>query len=449
MRTSRLGWRQRMPLLAVLLVLAMTLAGCGLLGDQDGEGKATPAPTEQVATFPGAPAGGAGNGSAAANRGNAAATGTPAAGQGSAQDAEAGTLATSGSAASGQAQPEFLPGTGNQQGAGQSTAAQPSLGDFSSAVRNVSDRVRPAVVHITNEQVQLSQFGQVTVPAGVGSGVIYDPSGLVITNNHVIAGAENLIVALPDGRTFGADLLGADPRNDLAVLRLQNAQDLPVAELGNSDDLQVGDWVVAIGNALGLPGGPTVTAGVVSALGRTVQEPGENGGPGPYLFDVIQTSAPINPGNSGGALVDLNGRVIGINTLVAGSAGDGIQAQGIGFAISMNTARGIAEQLATNGRVQHPTMGVSYVPVTPGVAAQLGIDQKFGVVVMGVVPRSGAAKAGLKEGDVIVSVDGEELREESTLARIISSHKPGDTLTLSVLREGQTSDVQVTLGEAE
>src|SRR5581483_11366470 len=208
-------------------------------------------------------------------------------------------------------------------------------GGFRTAVRRVAQQVRPAVVQITNEQVAADRFNQgVTVPAGVGSGVIYDPQGHILTNNHVVEGALRLLVSLPDDRSSPARLVGGDPQTDLAVVQI-DAPDLPVAALGDSSELQVGDWVVAIGNALGLPGGPTVTVGVVSALGRTIQEPGtRTNSAGPFLFDVIQTDAPINPGNSGGPLVDLDGQVVGISSVMAGQAEPGVQAQGIGFAIA-------------------------------------------------------------------------------------------------------------------
>src|SRR5690606_15302167 len=197
--------------------------------------------------------------------------------------------------------------------------AQPLSGDFIGAVIAVSQRVKPAVVQVTSEQTRFDLFNQpFTVPGGVGSGVIYDQDGYILTNYHVIAGAESLRVSLPDGRSFPADVVGTDPQTDLAVLKI-DGEDLPTAPLGDSNKLQVGEWVVAIGNALALPGGPTVTVGVVSALNRTVQEPGEGGRAGPFLFNVIQTDAAINPGNSGGPLVNLAGEVIGINTLVAGT----------------------------------------------------------------------------------------------------------------------------------
>jgi len=270
------------------------------------------------------------------------------------------------------------PATAAPAAAANSSAGM-ALGDFSAAIRNVVQETKPAVVQITNEQYQMdgSSDTAFTVPAGVGSGVIYDQQGHILTNNHVIAGAQQLTVALPDGKTYPAKLVGADPLTDLAVLKI-DGQNLPVASFGDSSQLQVGDWVVAIGNALALSGGPTVSAGVVSALGRTVQEPGEtSGSQGPFLFDVVQTDAPINPGNSGGPLVDLQGKVIGINTLVAGQAEPGVQAQGIGFAISIAAAKPIADQLVATGQATHPYIGVQQIPLNPVIANRLGTDTKW------------------------------------------------------------------------
>jgi S1-C subfamily serine protease len=266
-------------------------------------------------------------------------------------------------------------------------------------------------------------------------------------------------VSLPDGRSFEGNLLGADPQTDLAVVQIQG-DNLPVVQLGDSRQLQVGDWVVAIGNALALPGGPTVTAGVVSALGRTVQEPGSPSpgggaapgqgqpqGAGPFLFDVIQTDAPINPGNSGGPLLDLQGQLVGINTLVAGQAEPGVQAQGIGFAIAIDTAKPIADQLVSTGRVEHPFLGIRYVPLNPAIARQLGVQTTDGVVVGQVQPGSPAASAGLQPRDVITAIDGQALKGDSALAEAVNAHKPGDSVTLSVLRGGQQQSLKVTLGQ--
>jgi S1-C subfamily serine protease len=314
----------------------------------------------------------------------------------------------------------------------------------------VVQEVKPAVVQITNEQAAPDQFGGVAVPAGVGSGVIYDTQGHILTNDHVVAGAQQLQVSLPDGRSFPAKLIGGDAQTDIAVVQISGSN-LPTAKLGDSTALQAGDWVVAIGNALALPGGPTVTQGVVSAVGRTVQEPPSSQGPGgaagPFLFDLIQTDAPINPGNSGGPLVDLNGQVVGINTLAAGEAEPGVQAQGIGFSIAINTAKTIADQLVNTGKVVHPSLGIGYVPLNPAIAVQLGVNAKQGAVVLRVEPGGPAANAGLQRGDVITEVDGKALQGDSGLAEAINPHKPGDTVTLTVLRGSQSMQVKVTLGQ--
>ena len=331
-------------------------------------------------------------------------------------------------------------------------SAAPLDATFQSAVVQVTRRVRPAVVQITNEQTQTFQLGQPdTVPAGVGSGIIYDSQGHILTNNHVIAGAEKLLVSLPDGRAFPGSVVGADPQTDLAVVQI-SGDNLPTAALGSSDQLQVGDWVVAIGNALALPGGPTVTAGVVSALNRTVQEPGTAGSGtgltvGPYLFDVIQTDAAINPGNSGGPLVNLQGQVIGINTMVAGQAEPGLQAEGIGFAIAISTVKPIADELVATGHAAHPYLGISYQPLNPAIAAQLGTSARSGAVIVQVVPGSPAETAGMQLHDVITGIDGQPLDTESALAEILNRHRPGDTIELTVLRGNQTVTLQVTLGQ--
>jgi len=320
-------------------------------------------------------------------------------------------------------------------------------GDLSTAVRRVVQNVRPAVVQITNEQIDSDPFSDqtTTVPVGVGSGVIYDVQGHILTNNHVVDGAEELIVSLPDGRVFPAKLLGADPNTDLAVVQI-SGNDLPFAAFGDARALAVGDWVVAIGNALALPGGPTVSAGVVSALGRTVQEPGEaRNQPGPYLFDVIQTDAPINPGNSGGPLLNLQGQVIGINTLAATQAEPGVQAQGIGFAISLTTAKPIADQLAATGRAIHRYVGVSLTDLTPAIARRLNVSAKSGVVVRSVTRDSPADTAGLQPRDVITAIDSTTVVDQSTFARLIDSHHPGDAVVLTTLRGGQTLQTHVTL----
>lgn len=339
-------------------------------------------------------------------------------------------------------------------------------------VRQVAEAVRPAIVQITSQQTVPNStnpfFGGGSngsqVETGVGSGVIYDKSGLILTNFHVIDGADKLLVSLPDGRSFDATVVGSDQQTDLAVVKIDpKGADLPLAQLGDSSALHVGDGVVAIGNALALPGGPTVTSGVVSALNRSVTEPGtetqnpfgrSSASSGPQLYGMIQTDAAINPGNSGGALVDMQGQVIGINTLVAGQAEPGVQAQGIGFAISINEAKDIAQQLVANGKVDHPFMGISYQPLTPAIAKQLNLDTTLqGSVLAQVQSGSPAAQAGLKARDVIVAIDGKKITTESTLGEVINQHKPGDKVQLEVITpqssggNSQSHTVTVTLGQ--
>jgi S1-C subfamily serine protease len=318
----------------------------------------------------------------------------------------------------------------------------------------VVNSVKSGVVEITNEQTSVSQMEQ-PIPVGTGSGFIYDDQGHILTNNHVVEGAQSLVVTLPDGRTFkdkDVKVVGTDPQTDLAVLQITGSN-LPTVKLGNSSEMQVGQWVVAVGYALALEGQPTVTSGVVSAVDRTVQEPGNDSGnpfqqqqAGPFLFDVIQTDAAINPGNSGGPLVNLNGEVIGINTLEAGSAEPGVQAQGIGFAIAIDTAKKIANEIVTTGHATHPFVGVNYLALSPAAAAQLDITATQGALIESVVNGSPAESAGLQKGDVVTKIDGKELKTESAFAEIIDSHEPGDVVSLTVERNGQEMTIKVTLG---
>ncbi|HET7035791.1 MAG TPA: trypsin-like peptidase domain-containing protein [Thermomicrobiaceae bacterium] len=336
------------------------------------------------------------------------------------------------------------------------TSDAPSQADFTNSVIQVAKTAKPAVVEITNEQTSVSQLSQ-PIPVGTGSGFIYDNQGHILTNNHVVEGAQSLVVTLPDGRSFkdnDVKVVGTDPLTDLAVLQI-TGDNLPAVQLGDSSQLEVGQWVVALGYALGLEGEPTVTAGVVSALNRSVQEPGDSSGSpfsrqtqsGPTLSDVIQTDAAINPGNSGGPLTNLDGQVIGINTLVAGEAEPGVQAEGIGFAIAINTAKQIADEIVSTGKASHPYVGVSYIPLTPAIAAQLNVTATKGALIQSVVDGSPAAKAGLQKDDIVTKVDGKELTTDSSFANAVESHKVGDTITLTVVRNGQTMQVPVTLAE--
>jgi serine protease Do len=339
------------------------------------------------------------------------------------------------------------------------------------SVINVAKKDTPGVVQITNEQVQLGSLGNSqTVPTGVGTGIVLDNQGHILTNDHVVRGAQKLIVTLADGtKEYPAKLVGADPRTDLAVIQVSGAQ-LTALALGDSGKLAVGQWVVAIGNALALPGGPTVTAGVVSALGRTVQEPpiqssngqGTSGQgraaqttqpttAGPYLFDVIQTSAPINPGNSGGPLVNLDGQVVGINTLEAGqSEPGGPQAEGIGFAIAINTAKKIADTLMTQGHIDYAYLGVDITDNSPALAQRYGVPNVPGVVVLQLPSNSPAGAAGIQAKDVITAIDGHAIADTSSLALTLQSYKPGDKITLTWVQasDGQKVSKPVTLGQA-
>ena len=336
-----------------------------------------------------------------------------------------------------------------------STAATGSSGSsnvdgLTGAVENVVRETRPSVVQITNQQA-LSQPGLGgssgdLVPAGVGSGVIIDDQGHILTNNHVIEGAAGVVVRLTDGREFDAQVVGTDPRTDLAGVQIQG-DNLPVAKLGASGDLQVGEWVVAIGNALGLVGGPTVTVGVVSAVGRTVQEPPSGNRQGTFLFDVIQTDAAINPGNSGGPLINLDGEVVGINTLGAGSAGQ-VPVQGISFAIAIDTALPLAQEMIQTGTVTHPYVGISYVPLNPAVASQLGAPVSKGVAIGQVEPGSPAEAAGMQAGDIITAIDGSAIEGESDLPAALDAHNVGDEVAFTVLRDGSEIAITVVLGEA-
>lgn len=272
---------------------------------------------------------------------------------------------------------------------------------------------------------------------GSGSGIIISKDGYIITNNHVVKNAsENGIkVILTDKREFTAKLIGVDPNTDVAVIKV-DANDLPVATIGNSDEVQVGQWVVAIGNPLGL--NSTVTAGIVSALGRNIQLGNDN-----YAINnFIQTDAAINPGNSGGALVDINGNLVGINTAIKTTNG---YYQGYGFAIPINLAKNVASELMKNGKVTRGYIGVTIKDVDIKEAKGLGLNKVQGVLVQDVIAGGAGDLAGVKSGDVILTVDGKEVNAANELQTIIGSHHPGDEVSLKVYRDGKTIDKTVIL----
>lgn len=313
-------------------------------------------------------------------------------------------------------------------------------GNLEQDIGLVAQHVNPAVVFVGIE-ANVRQQSQ-PIPIGNGSGAIIDTQGHILTNNHVVESAQALKVTLPDGRSFDAQVVGRDPATDLAVIQI-HGDNLPTIPLGDSDSLKTGEFVVAIGNALGLEGGPTVTVGVVSALNRTIQE--DNGA---SIGGLIQTDAAINPGNSGGPLVNLRGELIGINTATAGATSEGFQPSGIGFAISINEAKPIMDALMTSGRVVRPYLGIVPVTLTPAIRAQLNLTVDKGVILATVSPNSPAASAGLQEDDVIIAADGKAVTTDQQLRQAIQAHKIGDTIQLTVVRNGQQSSISAKLAEA-
>ncbi|MBI4504843.1 MAG: trypsin-like peptidase domain-containing protein [Chloroflexi bacterium] len=308
--------------------------------------------------------------------------------------------------------------------------------DPDASIVRVVEQVRPAVASIQTRAIDFDQFLQPVPQQGTGSGVLFDQRGLVLTNNHVIAGAQQITVSLPDGRKFSGQVVGADPPTDLAVVKI-DGRDLPVARLGNSDQLRVGETVIAIGNALNLPGGPTVTRGIVGALGRTL------GSGQTVYYDLIQTDAAINPGNSGGPLVNLRGEVIGINMIIIQAPG-----AGIGFAIAVNLAKPVVEQLVTRGRVVRPLLGVVTQEVTSEAVRVCRLDAgrtPEGLVVVQV--NSPAAQAGIRACDVIVGLDGQPTRTQADFLKRLWAHKPGDVVDVTVARGGREQTISVRLIE--
>ncbi|MBI2910534.1 MAG: trypsin-like peptidase domain-containing protein [Chloroflexi bacterium] len=309
-------------------------------------------------------------------------------------------------------------------------------------VARVVQRARPAVVSIITRAVVGRDFFLEPVPLeGAGSGFIVDDRGYVVTNNHVVEGGQQIRVTLVDGRVFTAGIVGRDPASDLAVIKIKG-DNLPVVDMGDSERLQIGDWVVAIGNALNLPGGPTVTAGVVSALGRSVRADAQR-----TLHELIQTDAAISPGNSGGPLVNLAGEVVGINTLVLrGTRGDASRAEGLGFSISINAARPVIEDLIKNGRVVQPWIGIGVQTITPALAADQNLPLQEGVLVLG-VEGAGPAQRRLEEGDIIVQIDGKPIKTVPELQKAVRQSKVGQDVELTVQRAGRQVTVRIKLGE--
>ena len=341
------------------------------------------------------------------------------------------------------------------------TAAGPTVAEaLQGSFVGVAEHVRPAVVHVGTIQRAKSRRGPAAPPGaedpffrdffnqffgtegpdprsefrrpGLGSGVIIDKRGLVLTNYHVVKGADEILIRLSDKREYRGQILGTDPKTDLAVVRFQPDHQLTIAALGNSDALRVGEWAIAIGNPFGLD--QTVTVGVISATGRS------DVGVATYE-NFIQTDASINPGNSGGPLLNLRGEVVGINTAIVAAG------QGIGFAIPINMVKRVVDQLVDKGKVVRGWIGVGLEPLSPELAQTLGAPGTGGAVVSSTMAGSPAAKAGLQSGDVILTYDKVPVEDYRHMQRLVAETKVGTSVSLELLRKKQKVGVTVTIAE--
>ena len=306
------------------------------------------------------------------------------------------------------------------------------------AVQNVGPAVVTVVATVPGQQTFFGYSGDST---STGSGIFISSDGYILTNNHVIEGGKSYQIIYSDGSQNDASLVGTDQYSDLAVLKVSD--NVPaIATLGNSDALNPGETVIAIGSPLG-DFKNTVTVGVVSATGRSIDS-----GSGYSIDGLIQTDAAINQGNSGGPLVNLAGEVVAINTLIVRSTGTGTVAEGLGFAIPINTARVISEQLIQNGFVSRPYLGISYQPISPRVAAVYRLPVQYGVYITDIYANSPASQAGLRVGDIITAIDNTNLDDTHEYLNILFQYSAGDSVTLTVNRSGKSIQVQVTLGES-
>jgi S1-C subfamily serine protease len=309
----------------------------------------------------------------------------------------------------------------------------------------------PSVVNVTSRAMTFDFFYGLVPQEGQGSGFIIDKDGHILTNYHVIAEARQVEVTLHNRKKYKATVVGTDPPHDLAVIQIK-APDLIPAVLGDSRNLQVGQKVYAIGNPFGLAG--TMTRGIVSSI-RPVREPN-----GAMIDEAIQTDAAINPGNSGGPLMNWHGEVIGINTMILSNVG---QNAGIGFAIPINTAKAVLNDLMTLGRVRRPALGVATIPIDPALADEIGLPVDYGLLIIKVTPGGAADQAGLRAGteraylgntqimlggDLIVAIDGQKIEDEDDLAQIMDNHRAGDTVKMTIYRGKKEMDVSISLGEA-
>ena len=329
--------------------------------------------------------------------------------------------------------------TGGKTVKGSSSVISPTGG--ASDVSGVARKVTPSVVNINvKSTTSANPFMLETPQEGTGSGVINSSGGYIITNNHVIEGAQDITVTLASGEELKGKKVGADPENDIAVVKIDKTG-LPAITVGNSDNLVVGQLVVAVGSPLGFE--QTVTAGIISALHRVVGA-SSTGTSTTVLTDLIQTDAPINPGNSGGALCDGSARLIGINALIASESGG---SEGIGFAIPINNAAQVADDIIAGRPVSHPYIGVMGQTVTQSVASQYNLPVYQGAYVTQVVPGSPAAKAGIKTGDIIDAIDGKPVKSMDDVVAGVRSHQVGDKMTVTYYQGSSKKTVDLTLAE--
>jgi S1-C subfamily serine protease len=334
----------------------------------------------------------------------------------------------------------FFPGQGQQTQVAQvPSQAAPIVPENSNFIAGIVNQAGPAVVRIDSARSARGRAaGSGQVQRGTGSGFISTSDGQIITNAHVVDGASTVQVTLRDGRQLNGRVLGTDPVTDIAVVKI-DGNNLPTIRFSNSDTIQPGEWAIAIGNPLGLDN--TVTAGIISATGRSSNQIGVPD----RRVEFIQTDAAINPGNSGGPLLNVRGEVIGVNTAILRGA------QGLGFAIPINTVQRIANQLAANGRAEHPYLGVQMITLTPQTKADLNrnpnngitVNEERGVLIAQIVPNSPAARAGLRPGDVIRSIEGQAITESAQVQRSVESARIGQPLSMQISRNGQQQTVSL------
>ncbi len=306
---------------------------------------------------------------------------------------------------------------------------------FDDMVTDAVDRVIPSVVNISEVKLIRDAYLQVHPVPGVGSGFIIDDEGYILTNAHVVYGSREIKVALEDGGIFEGKIRGIDTVTDIAVVKIE-ANDLPVPEIAENSNLRIGQMAIAIGSPLGLVGGPTVTVGVISALNRSIQTEVT------FMEGLIQTDAAINPGNSGGPLINSDGVVIGINSAIIPFA------QGIGFAIPIQPAMWVAEQLREHGEVTRPWISINAVDVNPKIVAYYNLPIDRGVLITGVMPGGDADKSGVQAGDILIHADDIDINSVRDLIKVINKHKVGDRVIMQLFRGGKNIQVETRLEKA-